>query len=57
LDVGANTLAGTDPSEVVKKTDLMLNENRDWENPFGDGKSRPKNNQNIEGRICLNQES
>jgi len=39
LDVGANTLAGTDPNEIVKKTDLMLNKNRDWPNPFGDGKA------------------
>ena len=37
LEVGANTLAGTDPNEIVKKADLMLAKDRDWENPFGDG--------------------
>jgi UDP-N-acetylglucosamine 2-epimerase (non-hydrolysing) len=42
LDVGANTLAGTDPNEIVKKTDLMLTKNRDWQNPFGDGKAGQK---------------
>jgi UDP-N-acetylglucosamine 2-epimerase (non-hydrolysing) len=39
LEVGANTLAGTDPNEIVKKVGLMLAKNRDWENPFGDGKA------------------
>ena len=37
MEVGANTLAGTDPTEIVKKARLMLNKHRDWENPFGDG--------------------
>ena len=38
LDVGSNTLAGTDPNEIVRKADLMLAKDRSWEDPFGDGK-------------------
>jgi UDP-N-acetylglucosamine 2-epimerase (non-hydrolysing) len=39
LEVGSNVLAGTDPSEIVKKVDLMISRNNRWENPFGDGKA------------------
>ena len=39
LEVGSNVLAGTDPYEIVKKTDLMLNRKNCWENPFGDGRA------------------
>lgn len=42
LEVGANMLAGTESSEIVKKADLMLARNRDWENPFGNGKAGEK---------------
>jgi UDP-N-acetylglucosamine 2-epimerase (non-hydrolysing) len=42
LEVGANTLAGTDPTEIVKKAELMLATDRDWKNPFGDGKAGKK---------------
>jgi UDP-N-acetylglucosamine 2-epimerase (non-hydrolysing) len=37
LDVGANVLAGTNPSLIVEKAKLMLNRDGGWENPFGDG--------------------
>lgn len=37
LEVGANVLAGTNPHEIVKKVDLMLRKDRNWDNPFGDG--------------------
>jgi len=39
LEVGSNVLAGTDPREILKNTDLMLNKKSRWENPFGDGKA------------------
>jgi UDP-N-acetylglucosamine 2-epimerase (non-hydrolysing) len=42
LEVGANALAGTDPAEIVKKAELMLNKDRGWKNPFGDGKAGQK---------------
>jgi UDP-N-acetylglucosamine 2-epimerase (non-hydrolysing) len=37
LEVGANTLAGTKPNEIVRGARKMLNANNNWENPFGDG--------------------
>jgi UDP-N-acetylglucosamine 2-epimerase (non-hydrolysing) len=43
LDVGANVLAGTDPQNIMKSVDYMLNRNEHrWENPFGDGKASEK---------------
>lgn len=39
LEVGSNVLAGTNPHEIVKKADLMLNKTNRWENPFGDGRA------------------
>ncbi|MEM3703002.1 MAG: UDP-N-acetylglucosamine 2-epimerase (non-hydrolyzing) [Candidatus Bathyarchaeia archaeon] len=39
LEVGSNVLAGTDPNEIVKKAYFMLNKERGWSNPFGDGKA------------------
>ena len=39
LEVGSNVLAGTEPDEIVKKVDFMLNKGRGWPNPFGDGKA------------------
>jgi UDP-N-acetylglucosamine 2-epimerase (non-hydrolysing) len=42
VEVGANALAGTDPAEIVKKADLMLNKHLGWKNPFGDGKAGEK---------------
>jgi len=39
LEVGSNVLAGTEPGEIVKKVDFMLNRERCWPNPFGDGKA------------------
>jgi UDP-N-acetylglucosamine 2-epimerase (non-hydrolysing) len=39
LEVGANILAGTNPDEIVKKTEYMLSKKREWINPFGDGKA------------------
>jgi UDP-N-acetylglucosamine 2-epimerase (non-hydrolysing) len=37
IDVGANTLAGTNPAEMLKGVKIMLNTRNDWVNPFGDG--------------------
>jgi UDP-N-acetylglucosamine 2-epimerase (non-hydrolysing) len=39
LEVGANILAGTNPDEIVEKTEYMLSKKREWINPFGDGKA------------------
>ena len=42
IDVGANILAGTDPDKIVECADIMMERKRNWENPFGDGKSSKK---------------
>ncbi len=39
IDVGANVLAGTEPKNMLERAEIMLNRNRDWINPFGDGKA------------------
>jgi UDP-N-acetylglucosamine 2-epimerase (non-hydrolysing) len=39
LEVGSNVLAGTDPRKIVEKAKFMLNKNKSWKNPFGDGKA------------------
>jgi len=39
LEVGSNVLAGTEPKEIVKQVDFMLNKEYSWPNPFGDGKA------------------
>jgi len=39
LDVGSNVLAGADPDEIVEKAAEMLETEKDWLNPFGDGKA------------------
>lgn len=37
IDVGANRLVGTDPSEIVAGAAEMLDDAGSWPNPFGDG--------------------
>jgi UDP-N-acetylglucosamine 2-epimerase (non-hydrolysing) len=39
LEVGSNSLAGTDPDRVLAEVRRMLARDRDWANPFGDGKA------------------
>jgi len=39
IDVGANILAGTDPNRILQSVRYMANKQRDWDNPFGNGKS------------------
>jgi len=42
LEVGANMLVGTNSKEIAKGVEKMINSERNWENPFGDGKSAEK---------------
>jgi UDP-N-acetylglucosamine 2-epimerase (non-hydrolysing) len=37
IEVGANVLAGASADGISRCTRLMLNKERNWENPFGDG--------------------
>lgn len=39
IEVGSNTLAGTDPGKILKSVRKMFKVNNNWENPFGDGKA------------------
>ncbi len=39
IEVGASILSGCDANKILKATELMLNKERNWKNPFGDGKS------------------
>jgi UDP-N-acetylglucosamine 2-epimerase (non-hydrolysing) len=39
LEVGANTLAGAEPERILEKAKIMVNVERNWSNPFGDGRA------------------
>lgn len=39
IEVGGNVLAGCDPEKIYESVNLMINKNRNWKNPFGDGKA------------------
>lgn len=52
LEVGSNVLAGTDPYEIVKKVDFMLNRENRWQNPFGDGKAGERIVQILRGKFA-----
>jgi len=51
LEVGSNVLAGTEPGEIVKKVDFMLNKECSWPNPFGDGKAGQRIVEILRGKI------
>lgn len=42
VEVGANVLAGTEPERIASCARSMMDKDRDWENPFGDGKAGEK---------------
>lgn len=37
VDVGSNTIAGTDPEMILEKAKFILSLKKEWINPFGDG--------------------
>lgn len=39
LGVGSNALAGTEPERIVQQVGAMLRRERNWANPFGDGRA------------------
>jgi len=39
LEVGSNILAGTNPEKIVKCAEFMIQKERNWKNPFGDGRA------------------
>jgi UDP-N-acetylglucosamine 2-epimerase (non-hydrolysing) len=52
LEVGSNTLAGTNPNTIFAEAKRMLNKQRDWVNPFGDGRAGERIVQIISREIC-----
>ena len=42
LDVGSNILAGTNPEKIIESTSIMYDNNKEWDNPFGDGTAGKK---------------
>lgn len=39
IDVGSNMIAGRDPSRILELSRRMISKERNWSNPFGDGKA------------------
>ncbi|MCD6195028.1 UDP-N-acetylglucosamine 2-epimerase, partial [bacterium] len=42
IEVGANILAGTQPTKILEATKKMLNKKKRWKNPLGNGKAAEK---------------
>lgn len=42
VDVGANLVVGVKPDDIIKGADKMMDRDRDWKNPFGDGTAAKK---------------
>lgn len=42
IDVGASVLSGTGPEKILQSAEEMLSRDRNWKNPFGDGKAGEK---------------
>jgi UDP-N-acetylglucosamine 2-epimerase (non-hydrolysing) len=52
LEVGSNVLVGVDKDKILEGTKAMLNKERNWNNPFGDGKSGSRIIKILEGVIA-----
>jgi len=39
VEVGSNVLVGVDPEKILEGVRMMIGRERDWENPFGDGRA------------------
>ena len=42
IDVGSNMLAGTSSDQILEAAKLMVNKQKSWVNPFGEGKTAEK---------------
>jgi UDP-N-acetylglucosamine 2-epimerase (non-hydrolysing) len=42
IEAGANVLSGTKKEDILTEADKMINLDRNWKNPFGDGNSSKK---------------
>ena len=39
VSVGANLIAGIEKEDILAASKIMFQKKRDWENPFGDGRT------------------
>lgn len=53
LEVGSNMVAGTNPDKIIECVNVMLNKERNWENPFGDGTAGKKIMDILEKKLSL----
>ena len=42
LEVGSNVLAGVNQNKILECVKIMVSKERDWKNPFGDGRASKK---------------
>ena len=54
IDVGSNLLAGTSPNRILAAAKTMINKNKNWTNPFGDGKAAQKIVKILKTKACAN---
>ena len=51
LEVGSNVLSGANQNRILEGVEKMMNRERNWKNPFGDGKSGSRIVKILEGAI------
>ncbi len=42
IEINSNIIAGTNPDRIVKSAEIMMKSERNWQQPFGDGKAGEK---------------
>ena len=52
LEVGSTVLVGVNQNKILEGVEKMLNKERNWKNPFGDGKAGSKIIKVLEGTIA-----
>jgi len=53
VQVGSNTVTGLETKDVMKGIKDMLNKDKNWKNPFGDGKASTRMIERV--RRCLDE--
>ena len=51
LEVGSNVLSGANQNRILEGVEKMMNRERNWKNPFGNGKSGSRIVKILEGAI------
>ncbi len=50
VEVGSNVLVGVDPEKILEGVRMMIGRERNWENPFGDGRAGTRIMMSLQGR-------